>query len=39
MKGITNYKPTGYEKKLFQKTDKIAREAKARLKKFSSNRK
>ena len=38
MKGITNYKPRGFEAKAFQRTDKKAREATARIKKFAKGR-
>lgn len=38
MKGITKYRPEGYEKGLYQKTDKMAREATARLKKFAKGK-
>lgn len=39
MKGITKYRPTGFEKEAFQRTDKKAREATARLEKFAKGRK
>lgn len=39
MRGITNYRPKGFEKAAFQRTDKLAREAKARLERFAKGRK
>lgn len=38
MKGITNYKPTGYEKRAFQSTDKLARKIKGDIKRFSKGK-